>query len=395
MRSGPRAVVVHFLSGLGIGGKEAVALRSATRGLREGMQHRLLLYDTPFQSSKIDFDPGDVITDFLARRGGIDIGFALKLSAYLKDHNPKIVHAYNDTAIFYAALARLIGRGNYKIIGAFHTWPSYLTTKGRYATRWACRHIDKTIAVSSDLKNRIIEAKLADDCDVIPNGVDLNRFKPMAKEEKWRSTLAVDNHAFLVGNVARFDHSKRQDDLIDAARILAKAGSNVIVVFVGNGPLLKATKLLAQDCANIRFVAQTDEIPSLLTSLDSFALCSLHEGAPLAVLEAMACGLPIVATQVGGIPEMVGQGLSDCCALLVSPRDPQSIASALARLESSPNLRNRLSENALTRARSMSVDEEWKAYRLLYASTERSSQLPIPYLTKLGKCFWIRLFRSQ
>lgn len=360
--------VVHFLSGLAIGGKEAAALRSARKGISENKQHRLLLFETPFRSADLDFDPVEVPADFIPRRGGLDLNFALAVGRHLNTHRPDIVHAYNDTAIFYVALARTLRGGDYKIVGTFHTWPSHATKGARLASRWASRHVDCIVAVSNELRTRLVTSNWVGDCAVIPNGVDLKRFHAVATLENWRTALHVPENAILVGNVARFDPIKRQSDLVEAAKILSQMGSKIVILLVGQGPLHAQIHQLARNCPNIRFLSQTDRMPDLLGSLDIFVLCSRHEAMPLVILEAMASGLPIVATRVGGIPDLTGEGESETCAILVPPEKPAAIAAALFRLESNPDLRSRLAAQALKRVQEHSFDTEWKAYQQLYAA---------------------------
>src|SRR5438067_4814182 len=189
MTAKPPDKVVHFLSGVAIGGKEAAALRSARRAVHENKPHRLLLFETSFRSTQLDFDPVNVPLDFIPRRGGFDLKFALALRSYLDILQPGVVHAYNDTAIFYAAFARFWGHGTYKIVGTFHTWPSHPTRGARLASGWACRHADAIVAVSDELRSRLVTSGWADRCVVIPNGVDLTQFKPGGTRGEWRRQL--------------------------------------------------------------------------------------------------------------------------------------------------------------------------------------------------------------
>ena len=130
--------VLQLLSRLEIGGTERAVIRLASRGLQEGMEHRLLLFDKPFRSEIVDFDPGVLATEFIQRGPGIDLRFALKLAKKFGDFHLDIVHAHNDTAIFYAALAMIIGRyRKLALIGTFRTWPSHDTTGARLLTRCA------------------------------------------------------------------------------------------------------------------------------------------------------------------------------------------------------------------------------------------------------------------
>ncbi len=322
--------IVHLVSGLAVGGKEAAALRLANRGIAAGDNHQLLLYDTPYRNAELDFEPGGVPTSYLQRKSGIDLNFAWKLARHLTAKNARIVHAYNDTAIFYAALATQIQtRSPAKLVGTFHTWPSHATVGARILTRWATNCAHAVVAVSEQLRSRLFAARWLDSCQTIWNGVDLVRFFPRARSDHWREELCVSQTATVVGHIGRFDVLKRQFDLIEAARIIQNCGSNVVFILVGQGPTMKEVAASAQGLLNVHFVPHVSDVAGLLGSLDIFTLCSSQEAAPLVLLEAIASGLPIVATEVGGVPDIVGRSADITCAVLVPPCQPIELANAI------------------------------------------------------------------
>jgi glycosyltransferase involved in cell wall biosynthesis len=114
---------------------------------------------------------------------------------------------------------------------------------------------------------------------------------------------------------------------------------------------------------SVVFAGSRDDVPRLLTGLDIFALSSRQEGLPLALMEAMATGLPCLATSVGGIPEIVRDGVE---GLLVPAGDPQALSSALRRLVADPGLRNRLGSAARERSRSFDVAAAQREIEAIY-----------------------------
>jgi L-malate glycosyltransferase len=359
--------IVHFLSGLAIGGKEMAALRLARRGIEAGEDHRLLLFDTPFRSANLDLDPRPVPTIFIPRGRGIDLQFAYQAARFLAHAKVDVVHAYNDTALFYAGLATsLPGSGQARLICTFHTWPSHPTPGARLLTRWAACRASTIIAVSDELRNRLLAHRWVGRCRTIWNGVDLRSFSPIGSTEQWRARLKVADDAVLVGHVARFDPIKRHHDLTEAARLLQQRASKIFLALVGQGALLQEIQELVRDYDNIRFVPQITQLAPFLRSLDLFVLCSSHEAAPLAMLEAMACGCPVVATDVGGIPAIVGRTEADGGGILVPPFRPDSLADAIESLARSPDKRLQLGANARRRAERYSFEAEWDAYRQVY-----------------------------
>lgn len=158
---------------------------------------------------------------------------------------------------------------------------------------------------------------------------------------------------------------------MQAARLLAVAAPEVTIVFVGHGPMQQEIQLQAADLANVRFVPQVTDMASLLRSLDVLVLCSTHEAAPLALLEGMACGVPVVATAVGGMPHIVGSSGPEQAGILTPALDPARLADAIADLARNPMERARLARGARHRAGLFSFDAEWSAYQALYAEGSR------------------------
>ncbi|MGH7057045.1 MAG: glycosyltransferase, partial [Acetobacteraceae bacterium] len=337
--------IVHLLSGLAIGGKERVALGLAERAIGQGHSASLVLYDTPFRSAAEDFDPGGVPTYYLKRGPGLDLSFSIRLARHLRKFRPDVVHAHNDTALFYAALARAWAfPAHPRIVATFHAWPAW----GGRAARWLTRAagLSATVsAVSDDLAGRLIRSGWLFRCGVIWNGIDTDLFAPAGPNGDWREKLDLVGGDFLVGHVGRFDPVKRHRDLLEAAARVQRVRPDITFVLIGQGELLEAVRGQGAELPNLRFVRNASDMPSLLRSLDALVLCSEDEACPLALLEGMASGLPIAATAVGGVPCILRGGATGTeCGLLVPPRDPESLARAILQLAGDAGLRRNLAE---------------------------------------------------
>lgn len=168
----------------------------------------------------------------------------------------------------------------------------------------------------------------------LPNGVDCERYRPLERPERIdgrrRAGLPVD--AYLIGCAARMVPVKRHEDLVAAFARVAAAHPDAMLALAGGGPLEQAIRAQV-DRSGVRdrilFLGDGCEIPQLLPLFDAFALASSTEGMSNAILEAMACGLPVVATDVGGNPELVQPGLT---GYLVPPFQPVEFAVALSDL---------------------------------------------------------------
>lgn len=162
-----------------------------------------------------------------------------------------------------------------------------------------------------------------------------------ARSEQIRAQAAEN---FLVAQVAALqDHEKGQRTTIAAARLLAEQGVPVKIMFIGDGPDAEILKGEAADLDNVIFVGFIENLGDYLAALDAIIMPSNHEGLGSSLLDAMYFGVPAVASNVGGIPEIVKQ---DHNGLLVSPRDAVGLANAITRLATDASLHARLSEGA-------------------------------------------------
>jgi glycosyltransferase involved in cell wall biosynthesis len=357
-----------MLAGLEIGGMERAVIRLASRGLSMGVDHRLLLFDRPYRSELLDFSPGPVATDYLPRRPGIDFRFARNLATKLAQLDADFVHAHNDTAIFYAALAGIIGRlAKTSLIGTFRNRPTHATAGARLLARWAADRATHITAVSQELSDWLMRFHWVRQCTTVWNGVDLTEFCPTGRVSICRSELGIPPDAILVGHVGRFVPIKRHIDLLEAASRLKGAQPPIYFLLAGNGPLFGRFCACAAAHDNVIILSNIKDVASFLRSLDIFVLCSEHEGTPQALLEAMACGLPIIATRVGGIPHVLDADGFEPAGRLVPPLRPDRLASEIGRLARDGERRTRLGQLALRRIQAFSFDREWAQYAGLYA----------------------------
>jgi glycosyltransferase involved in cell wall biosynthesis len=197
--------------------------------------------------------------------------------------------------------------------------------KLRLAFRLLNPRFDRFVAPSRAVLDGLVdsEAVAAERTVCLPNGVDTERFAPvpLSLRAAGRVELGLPPHAFLFGCVARLVEVKRHCDLLDGFAAAARQRPDTALVLVGGGPLQAELRARAErlDIADrVLFLGERNDIERLLPLFDAFALCSRTEGMSNAVLEAMACGLPCVATAVGGNPETLDRHTG----LLVPPFAP-------------------------------------------------------------------------
>jgi glycosyltransferase involved in cell wall biosynthesis len=183
------------------------------------------------------------------------------------------------------------------------------------------------------------------------NGVDVQQFSPRRPAPSaMRAALGLAPDAPLVGFVGRFSPEKGPDVFIRAAMLLIGRHPQAHAVMVGEGPMFAAMVTLARELGledRVHFLGLREDMPAVYNELDVLVSSSHSEAMPLALMEAMACGLPVVATRVGGVPDMVEHGES---GWLVAPSDFNDIANRCAALLADPALRQRAGERARRRA---------------------------------------------
>lgn len=238
--------------------------------------------------------------------------------------------------------------------------------------RAVARRLGTTVrAVAVSAQNGATLARMlgvrADRIDLIPNAVDLSAYELRGDRAALAAELDLPAAAPWVLNVGRLDAQKRQADL------LAALAPDACLIVAGEGPLRGALQaqvraLGLQD--RVRLPGRRDDVPRLLASADAFVLCSSHEGMPFAVLEAAAARLPIVATDVGGIRDVLTDGES---GLIVPPGDPDSLAAALRRILADRALAARLAAAAHDRvARDFTLEDNHARVVALLEATAKA-----------------------
>jgi L-malate glycosyltransferase len=273
----------------------------------------------------------------------------------LREFRPEILHTHGyKENVLGAAAGRASSRP--KLVQTYHGIQENLTGWAGARMRLYDRLNsvvgrmagDGFIGVSSEIAQILRERYPEKDVRCIRNGIDVARVAPSRARNAVRDRIGVAREAFVVGTVGRLMPIKAFDRLIAAlAQLLRdRAGLNARLVIVGDGPLRRELEACAARLGVSRettFLGARGDVYDLMAAFDVFALPSLHEGVPMVILEAMAIGVPIVASRVGGIPEILEDGRD---ALLVEAAAPGALAHAIGRLAADPSLRAALARSA-------------------------------------------------
>jgi glycosyltransferase involved in cell wall biosynthesis len=339
--------VMEVLATLKRAGAERVAVT-----LAEGLDPAR--FDTSIVSLYAPFPEGfrpSVPTQYLGKRPGLDARMVPRLAAAMREFRPHIVHTHSYV-LRYAWPARLLSGGGHIVHTVHNLADRELDRFGRNLHSVAIGRGVRSVAISQEVARSFRELYNAEPCAIIPNGADLEA----AAHTDWRAANGFSRADLLIVSVARLDAQKNPLLLIDAfTRAFAGGDSDAArchLLLAGGGPVVR-------EAPRVHYLGVRSDIPDLLAAADIFALASDYEGLPVAVIEAMAAGLPIIATAVGGIPELIEE-------VLVPPGDVQALAAALAGLARSPERRRALGVVSKIRAQRFTAAPMIAAYAALF-----------------------------
>jgi len=343
-----RLRVLWLINGLGPGGAERLLVAHAAAADGAGFQYEAA-YLVPWKDHLVpELASLGVTARCLGTGSPLDLRWALRLRRLLEAGRHDVLHVHSPTP---AAVSRLLARTlpaarRPAIVYTEHNhWPMYRKVT-RLVNRVTYGLNDAVLAVSADARDSV-SPRHRGRVEVVHHGIDVAAVRAQpADRAELRAELGVAPGEVLVATVANLRREKAYPDLLAAARQVLDAGLAVRFVAVGQGPLeAEIADLHARLGLGSHFtlLGYRSDVLRILGAADVFALASVHEGLPVAVMEALALGLPVVATAVGGLPEAVTDGVE---GLLVPAGRPDLLAAALSRVVSDPDLRLRLSAAA-------------------------------------------------
>lgn len=327
--------VAHVLPSMAVGGRERIVSDLCRTAPRHGVEPTIVTFD-PAEGAVVDATAPVVALD---RRSA---AFARSLRETIAAGGIDVVHAHGHvTAALLPALGVPVITTIHVALGAGWRWLPAIAT--------GLRRSAAITAVSADLAHRFRWTRRA--IDVVPPGIDITRFAAVER---------TDDGVFTLGIAARLHPIKRHRDLLAALRLLDRSGHRCRLLIAGEGPAEHAIRA-ASAGLDVTLLGSVADIPGFLQRIDGFVLPSDHEGTPVALIEAMAAGVPVIASAVGGVPALVGDA-----GLLVPRRHPRALAGVIERLAASPDLRHGLGDAARRRVADHGLDRQVAAYRAIY-----------------------------
>ena len=342
----PAVRVLWLIKGLGPGGAEQLLVSAAEVAVDERFAYSVA-YVRPDKTHLVaKLAASGVPASCLATGVGGPRLWPLRLRRRLRDVD--VVHAHSP---LLAGVVRLLTRtmppgARPKVVTTEHNvWRSF-STPTRWLNRLTSGLDDHRFAVSDEVR-RSMTPRASRQSEVLVHGINHESFERTGESrESVRSALGLQPDTVAALTVANFRTEKDYPNLLRAAATACAEDPDLRVLAVGQGPLEhEVRELHAALGLGDRFVLLgfRDDVPDLLRAVDLFVLGSAHEGLPVAVMEALAAGLPVVATDVGGVAEAVVDAEN---GFLVPARDPQALAAAMLRVARDPGLRAALSRGA-------------------------------------------------
>jgi glycosyltransferase involved in cell wall biosynthesis len=290
----------------------------------------------------------------LAPRTEMDLSAAWKFSRLLKRLSPDVVHAHDPHGVAMASLALSLGgapssSGSGPALVASRRVDFHL--KGNSFSRWKHRQVDCFLTASEAIRQMLVaDGVPADRTVTVHEGIDVDHVLA-APPVNVHEAFWLPHHAPLVGNVAALVPHKGQRYLIDAAHLVVQEIPDARFIILGEGELRDHLEKQVREHhleKHVLLPGFRTDVLGCIKGFDLFVMSSVTEGLGTSLLDAMACSRPIVATQAGGIPEIVENGVN---GLLVPPRDAAVLAAAIIRALSDEGLRRKMGEAGFARVR--------------------------------------------
>lgn len=369
--SGDRPGLLYIVNSLNPGGTERLVIEMAL-AFSDEYRVCVVCLDEPGRWGG-ELRSRGVAVYCLWRQSGLDLSMPARIARLARELDVSILHAHQCTSWFYGALSRMIFRKPLLLFeehGRFYPETDHLLR--RLVNRAVIIPLShRFVAVSDDIRRRLAryEGLGATRTEVIYNGVDSGVPLSAGEREALRREFGFAPETFVVGTVGRFDPIKNLPMLVSCLAHVRKSEKRIAGLFVGDGPEFSAIQALIQRQGLIDAVKLTgyrSDARRLMQCLDLFVLSSFSEGTSMALLEAMAAGVPVAVTAVGGNPEIVVRNRT---GWVVLSDDADALSTAIMEAVREPGLRQRFQQAAQDRfSENFTFARMLECYRALYRS---------------------------
>jgi glycosyltransferase involved in cell wall biosynthesis len=334
-RPGRPLQVLHVIKGLGPGGAEQLLVNQARFSQRDDVEFTVAYVVGSKSRMVADLEHRGWRTVCVGDEDGSTWRWMDRLRSLIRRRGVDVIHGHSPAV---AAGCRLVVRSlppserPATIYTEHNLWDRHHPLT-RFANRITIGLEDHVVAVSGAVRDSMSRSE---DFEVLLHGIDVEAVRSQAeRRDALRGELGFDHGDYVIGTVANHRREKDYPTLLGAARRVLDVDPTIRFVAVGQGPLLETAEAVRDELGlgdAFRFLGYRADAVAVMSAFDLFTLTSTHEGLPVALMEALALGLPMVATRVGGIPEAtVGTD-----AVLVEPGDQQALADAYLAARASP-----------------------------------------------------------
>lgn len=336
--------VTHAVLSLDCGGLERIVVDLVRAGAELDQRSSIICLERTGTLASQAEDLGARVV-CLDKRPGLRLGLVRALKTVLRELNPDVLHTHQVTPLFYAGpAAKAVGvplvvhteHGRHYTDNKRARWLGWVA--GKFAAKFFC--------VTAKIAEEVLAFGVAPrrKIQVVTNGIATHRFREGQHRTETRRALGIAPDAPVIGTTGRLDEIKRQDVLIRAfAQVQARLPTAELLL-VGDGPLKCDLMGLAESLGikeRVHFAGYQSEPERYYQAMDLFAITSRSEGMPLAVLEAWAAGLPVIASKVGGLPDLIEEGRT---GMFFPSGDETALALALTRVLADKDLARRMGE---------------------------------------------------
>jgi glycosyltransferase involved in cell wall biosynthesis len=347
--------VLHVVESLDRGGLERVVCDLAIEQQRRGHFVEVMCLFTAGEFAA-DLKAAGLAVHVAGKKPGLDLAAMGRLRATARAGRHEVLHTHNPVANYYACMAMPLSWRSLPIVNTRHNMGARNPADRREQLfRWSMVRTAKVAMVSPQVSRKFVDAGVvpAAKAAVVMNGIPVDRYVEANEVTRAaaRQTLGLPAEGRIIGTVGRLVGVKNHALLLAAAAPLCHADAALRLVLIGDGELRGALMSQARDLGisdQLVLTGERADIPQVLPAFDVFAMPSISEGHSIALLEAACTGLPVVATAVGGNPEIVQDGRT---GVLVPTQDAEALREALGALLSDAAHRQNLGAQARLWAR--------------------------------------------
>jgi glycosyltransferase involved in cell wall biosynthesis len=363
--------IVQLVDGFRLGGAETKLLE-LIKNLDQKRYKITVCSLLDIGSLKDDFELLGINVKVFNRKNRFDVTLIPKLIRFLRKER---VHILQSTLFYADALGPISARlAGVPVVVSWETCSHhhlfFNPVHRGLAYRLAMKFVDKVVVVSNDVRKSIESIRKVDPLRIktIHYGVDLKRFENISQSlNKKKREIGLNSEYPIIGIVARFDEIKGHRYFIEAFNEIVLKYPKSKCLLIGDGECRANLEIQCQDSEltkNVLFLGFRNDVVELLTILDIFVLPSISEGLPNAILEAMACTVPVVATNVGGIPEIITNNVT---GKLVQPRNSKDLANAVLQLLENNKKMRKIAENGRNFIKNeFSLNKQVQQFEALY-----------------------------